>query len=253
MKASSGATRSTGTAGGDAGGGGAPSPTVRKEHDSLVAVLFAGRVATWLIPPARRYGISPMQVTLASFAVTMTAAALIAGRGYGKLAALLVLAGFVLDCLDGQLARATGRASHFGGYVDSLTDFVKVFALVAASTAAFFQLHRSGWSILLGGAALFGYLLCEYHVQLARQLPQRSQRDYEQRAASWKDRLRLGGQKIDLAFAIGEVLMVIAAGAWFRRPGTALFVLALATPVQFLSYSLRFWKHRYSASPDAAR
>ena len=221
---------------------------VLKEHDSLVAALFAGRTARRLIPAARALGLSPTAVTMLSFATTLVAAALVAGRpfaGAGIVAAILVEVGFLLDCLDGQLARATGRASDFGRYVDSLTDLVKVFALVVALTAS----ARAGGAgegvFLLGAAAFFGYLLCEYHVQLVRQMPQRSQAEYETAAAPWKARLRIGEQKVDLAFAIGEVLATIALAAALDRPSAGLAVLAVATPVQYASYAVRFWRHRY--------
>jgi hypothetical protein len=107
--------------------------------------------------------------------------------------------------------------------------------------------HGSGTAVCaLGALAFFGYLLCEYHTQIVRQLPQRSQEEYERQAAPWKSRLMIGGQTIDLAFAIGEVLMTITVALLFGRPGVGLAVLVLITPVQFLSYALRFWKHRYA-------
>lgn len=228
---------------------GAAESEVLKEHDSLIAVLFAGRAARTLVPLADRLGLTPNQITAASFASSLVAAALIAAapRSGEAVAALLIAVSFVLDCLDGQLARATHRVSDFGRYLDSLTDLVKVFVLVAALTLS---ARRSGGDldVVLGTAAFFGYLLCEYHVQLARQMPQRSQADYERRAAPWKESLRVGGQKIDLAFAIGEVLSVIALAAFFERPREGLAVIAIATPVQFLSYSIRFWRHRYSSA-----
>lgn len=226
---------------------------ILKEHDSPVAVLFAGRISSRFVPLARRHHVSPNAVTLASFFATLLAAASIAfaGRAGGIVGAVLIVAGFVLDCLDGQLARATGRTSDFGRYLDSLTDLVKVFALIVALAVA--DAHGGGRSgVLLGSAAFFGYLLCEYHSQIVRSLPQHAQEVYERTAAPWKDRLRIGTQKIDLAFAIGEVLFTVAAGAAIGRPAWALGVIAVLTPVQFLSYTTRFWRHRYDAAGSKA-
>lgn len=221
--------------------------SIVKEHDSVVAAVFAGRTAYRLIPVATSLGLAPLHVTAASFGATLAAAALIArgaGAAEGVIAAILIECGFVLDCLDGQLARATGRASDFGKYVDSLTDLVKVFATISATAWAAARLVDPEAALALGGAALLGYLVCEFHVQVTRQLPQRSQAEYEAHAAPWKRRLRFRGQTIDVAFAIGEVLFTIALGAAVGRPDWALFVLAVATPLQFASYSVRYWRHR---------
>jgi len=219
-----------------------------KGHDSIVAVLFAGRVARWLIPHAARAEVTPNQVTMASLAVTLLAALSIAfgGRIAWVVAAVLIEVGFVLDCLDGQLARATDRTSDFGRYLDSLTDLVKVFALICAMTLALLR-HGEGVAVCaLGALAFFGYLLCEYHTQLVRQFPQRSQEEYERTAAPWKSRLAVGGQSIDLAFAIGEVLAAISISLACGRPGLGLAALVSITPIQFVVYSWRFWRHRYS-------
>src|ERR1051326_1567599 len=88
-----------------------PPPSPLKSHDSIVAVVFSGRVARMLLPYARSSGLSPNQVTLLSLAVTFLAAPFIAfgGPTAWLLAAILVQIGFIGDCLDGQLARATGR------------------------------------------------------------------------------------------------------------------------------------------------
>jgi phosphatidylglycerophosphate synthase len=225
-----------------------PPPSPLKSHDSIVAVLFAGRVSRLLIPVAESVGATPNQVTIASLLATLLAALLVA---FGQptawiIGAILVQAGFVLDCLDGQLARATGKTSDFGRYLDSLTDLVKVFALISAMTVALVR-HGAGIpACLLGALAFFGYLLCEYHVQLTRQLPQRSQDEYERTAAPWKSRLAIGGQKIDVAFGIGEVLMAITVALAFASLRAGLMMLVLVTPVQFASYTLRFWRHRYA-------
>lgn len=218
-----------------------------KSHDSIVAVLFTGRLARVLIPYAERAEVTPNQITMASLAITLLATPFIAlgQRKAWILAAVLVQVGFVLDCLDGQLARATGRTTDFGRYLDSLTDLVKIFSLISAMTVAL--LHHGGGTpaCALGALAFFGYVLCDYHTQLARQLPQRSQEDYEERVTPWKSRLVIGGQRIDLAFAFGEVLMTISVALCLGRIREGLVALLVITPIQFGSYAIRFWGHRY--------
>ncbi len=219
-----------------------------KGHDSIVAVLFSGRVARLLIPYAERIEATPNQVTLASLATALVAVVLIAFGGPSSwiVAEILIQLAFVLDCLDGQLARATGQASDFGRYLDSLTDLVKVFLLISAMTVSMLR-HGGGKAMAaLGALAFFGYLLCEYHTQLVKQFPQRSQEDYQRRAAPWKSWLTIGGQTIDLAFAIGEVMLTITLALFFGNVRNGLLVIVVVMPLQFASYAFRFWRHRYT-------
>ncbi|MGH7820610.1 MAG: CDP-alcohol phosphatidyltransferase family protein [Candidatus Binatia bacterium] len=209
-----------------------------------MAVVFAGRVARWLIPFARRAELTPNQVTSASLAVTL-AAAVITAFGHQTawvVAGLLVQVGFVLDCLDGQLARATGRVTEAGRYFDSVTDPVKVFALISAMTVALLR-HREGTVVCaLGAAAFFAFVLYEQHMQLVRRLPDRAQKEDE--TSRWTSGIRFAGQRIDLVFAIGEVLMTITVGLFFGRLRAALLVLALVLPIQFAVHARRFLRRR---------
>ncbi len=214
-----------------------------KAHDSVVAVLFATRAASALLPLAVRSGISPNALTLLSLALTLVAALAMTAEGAAAavVAAFLIALGFVVDCLDGQLARATSRTSDFGAYLDAMTDLAKVFLLLFASAVAVGEANAAalaGWSFLW-------FALCQHHVHVTKTLPQRAQGDYESEVAPWKARLTAFGQRIDVAFAIGEVLAVLALGALLRRHDFALWLLAIVLPLQFASYAARFWRHRY--------
>ena len=73
----------------------------------------------------------PPAVVLAACCVGLAAAVEIA-RGHFLVAAALVVGKTVLDNADGQLARATGRVSAFGRYLDSESDLLVNAALFAA-------------------------------------------------------------------------------------------------------------------------
>lgn len=79
--------------------------------------------------------VTPNQVTFLSLLVSLlSAATLLLWRdriGLGVAAALVYLA-FVLDCVDGQLARITGKTSEVGSYLDFLVDEIKAVTLIAA-------------------------------------------------------------------------------------------------------------------------
>lgn len=89
-----------------------------------------------LLPAARALGpaVPPWAVTLAGLAAGLAAAAALSAGAHGAGLALW-LANRLLDGLDGVLARATGRESDWGGYLDLLADFA-VYAAVPLGVAA---------------------------------------------------------------------------------------------------------------------
>lgn len=100
-----------------------------------------GFFTTHLVSPWSRYvarwcarrGLTPNQVTLASLLVALLAAGLCAtGTRPGYVAgAVLLQVSFVLDCVDGQLARYALRFSRNGGWLDALCDRGKEYAVLA--------------------------------------------------------------------------------------------------------------------------
>jgi len=68
-----------------------------------------------------RTGLSPNQVTLLGLLVNLVAAVFV-GFGLFVAGAVAMLAGGVLDLIDGALARATGRATPFGSVLDAVVD-----------------------------------------------------------------------------------------------------------------------------------
>lgn len=110
-----------------------------------------GAEAAWV---AFRLGISPSGVTLLGLALFLVAAALFVtlARGTGPMALCIGLfqLSYALDCADGQLARASGRASSFGGWLDVACDYVRTAALATS---------MSGW-LLLSGLPTMQALAC---------------------------------------------------------------------------------------------
>ncbi|HKP19035.1 MAG TPA: CDP-alcohol phosphatidyltransferase family protein [Gaiellaceae bacterium] len=88
-------------------------------------------VAQLLVLALAPLRIPPPAVVVAATGTGLTAALALA-RGELVLAALLLQAKTVLDNADGQLARATGRISVLGRYLDSESDLLVNAALCAA-------------------------------------------------------------------------------------------------------------------------
>jgi phosphatidylglycerophosphate synthase len=119
-----------------------------------------GLARRWLLlcyPIARRLtGIPPIVLTgcglVVSAGVPVCAAA---GGHWPFLGAVLVVAGGVLDNLDGAVAALTGRASGFGAVVDSVADRISD----SAGLLALWYLGAPGWLV---GVAAFGTAVQEY-------------------------------------------------------------------------------------------
>lgn len=103
-----------------------------------------------------RAGVPPNAVTLLGGAAGIAGATRLGTATEGVhvvVAAALLLLAYSLDCADGQLARATQRASPQGAWLDVTVDGVVIAFL---STSLSHALHSDGvsspWSFLLAGA-----------------------------------------------------------------------------------------------------
>lgn len=77
--------------------------------------------------------VTPNQVTYVSASLSFAGGAAFGTRLF-VLGALLTLAGSITDCVDGDLARASGRASKSGSYLDHVFDRWTDAALVVGLT-----------------------------------------------------------------------------------------------------------------------
>jgi CDP-diacylglycerol--glycerol-3-phosphate 3-phosphatidyltransferase len=77
------------------------------------------------------------------------------------LGAALFAVGSILDILDGALARAGGKTTPFGGFLDSTTDRVGE-AFMLGAIALVFARDGHDWAIALAFASLTGSFLVSY-------------------------------------------------------------------------------------------
>jgi phosphatidylglycerophosphate synthase len=94
-------------------------------------------------------GWSPNAVTAVSLVLGLVAAVLVATglRWAWALAAVLLLAALVVDCVDGEIARFTRRFSPLGAFLDAVGDRVKEYAVVAAVAAVAVRDGQPGWPL----------------------------------------------------------------------------------------------------------
>ncbi|MGP3955497.1 CDP-alcohol phosphatidyltransferase family protein [Nonomuraea sp. 3N208] len=105
--------------------------TAVKQNDGFFATFCVSTWSRYLIKPAVKLKLTPNTVTGVSVALALLAAVWFsAGTQGGRLlGALLFYLSFVLDCLDGQLARYTRTFSPLGAWADGMADRFKEYAV----------------------------------------------------------------------------------------------------------------------------
>jgi CDP-diacylglycerol--glycerol-3-phosphate 3-phosphatidyltransferase len=131
--------------------GTAPSQDLRTRvrHLGEPVALFFGRL-----------GLTPNALTLLGFLITVAGAAL-AAAGLWLAAGIVVFLGGAFDLFDGALARATGRASKVGAFLDSIFDrwgeSVVYIGIVIGCLNAGFQLGAGLAAVAMSEAFLVSY------------------------------------------------------------------------------------------------
>jgi len=115
-----------------------------------------------LVRLAQRLGVTPNRVTVIGFVVVALAAVLVA---MGQLLAgtIVLVAGSLLDAVDGALVRATGGSTPFGGFLDSTLDRAAEAILYAGLIIYFLRVDADPiWPVALALAALCGSFMVSY-------------------------------------------------------------------------------------------
>ena len=107
-----------------------------------------------------RTGVTPNTLTVMGFLVSVAAGVLIA-KEYFLVGGLVTLFAGAFDLLDGPLARATGRTSKFGGFLDSTLDRLSESA-VLAGILAYYAFNDGTWESLLAFGCFVGSVMVSY-------------------------------------------------------------------------------------------
>jgi phosphatidylglycerophosphate synthase len=124
--------------------------TTEKKRDAWWTVLLVDPVATPLVRwTAMWTRVTPNQITWLALLLGLGAAGCFAVGSWGWLlaGAALYHLSFVLDCMDGKLARLTGTGSVFGAWLDYVFDRVRVLACAVALMGG--QYARTGQVVYL--------------------------------------------------------------------------------------------------------
>ncbi|MGH4032196.1 CDP-alcohol phosphatidyltransferase family protein [Actinomycetota bacterium Odt1-20B] len=117
----------------------------QKKRDAWWTVLLVDPVATPLVRlTAMRTRITPNQITWGAFLLGLGSAACFAFGDWKwlVLGAVIYHLSFILDCMDGKVARLTGTGSVFGAWLDFVFDRIRVMVCGVALMGG--QYERTG-------------------------------------------------------------------------------------------------------------
>ncbi|MFF0366828.1 DUF5941 domain-containing protein [Micromonospora sp. NPDC005087] len=128
-----------------------------KEKDDFFSTYFVSTWSPYVVRVAARLRLTPTGVTVISVLFALAAAVLfgVGGRPALVSGAVLLYLGFVLDCVDGQLARYTRHFSAWGGWLDTMADRAKEYLVYAG--LGFGVSHAglgNGWALAIAAMTL---------------------------------------------------------------------------------------------------
>jgi phosphatidylglycerophosphate synthase len=179
---------------------------------------------------ALRAGLRPNEVTVTSLVVALVAAALFARgeRGTTLAAAALLQVSLVIDCVDGEVARYTGRFTAVGAWLDGVGDRLKEYSVYAGLAA--------GYGAWAPAAALLVIQVYRHHVDFGfaalradaddpegGRVAALSKRTNERPALMWAKRV--------LIMPIGERWLLISVVSVLAGGRTALWTLIVTCSI----------------------
>jgi phosphatidylglycerophosphate synthase len=125
--------------------------------DYPLTILIINPVNIRLARLAGRTSITPNQLTIISCMIAVVSACCMASVNPAVQAAggILLLISFLIDCLDGDLARLKGLKSPLGAMLDPILDRIGEFAVITGmAIGGWRETGNPGW--LIGGIILAG-------------------------------------------------------------------------------------------------
>lgn len=181
---------------------------------------LAQRISKFPTRLLAKTGISPNALTVFGF-LTALGVAWVLSTGRFFLGGFLVLLSGSIDFLDGALARATGRSTLFGAFLDSTLDRFSD-AVLLLGLLAYYAGQGSYHQILLIGAAMMGSLVTSYTRARAEGL-------------GLKDEVGL--------FTRTERIILLAIGLISNQMIVVLWIIAVLSNLTALQRLFYVWRH----------
>jgi phosphatidylinositol phosphate synthase len=108
-----------------------------------------------------RLGLTPNALTLIGFAITAVGAVLVGAQAW-VIGGIVVFVGGVFDMFDGTLARATGKASKFGAFMDSTFDKAGEILVFLGCIYALAESNVGSVPVLVAAGAMGAAIMVSY-------------------------------------------------------------------------------------------
>lgn len=171
--------------------------------------------------------------------------------------AILLPIAYILDCLDGQLARATKQMSALGDYLDKTLDVLKIYIITGLLSFAVYRETQDILAIYLGFTACF-FFNYRYYIKLETMFSATNKdQDYlAKSSAKRKELYKQFGEQYNMwsktlfgkikvflhknrAFVFvdeAEFVVFTSVAALLGRPEIALWAFAISQPI------IAFWR-----------
>lgn len=215
------------------------------------ADLFLPKIANKLIPLALLVpGLTPNHITIISFILYVLASffTFISFPYHLYLTAILLPIAYILDCLDGQLARTKKLSSPIGDYLDKTLDVLKIYILTLSLSLSEYFKTADSFYFILGFTACFGFNF-RYYIkletmfsaiskdkdyldkcrQLRYELYEKLDNQYKQLSKTILGKLKVFWLNNRILFFIDEAefVLITSIAAIFNRLDIALWIFAI--------------------------
>ncbi len=135
-----------------------------KPNDGPVARYINRPVSVWMSRYLVRTFVTPNQISVFSFLLSIVAAVLFAVGGYPVLAigGLLAQIASVIDGCDGEIARLKFQGSRYGGWFDAVLDRYGDAFMLFGLTWHVFTVGGDGLTLFVGFMAIIGSFMNSY-------------------------------------------------------------------------------------------
>ena len=133
-------------------------------EDGYVSTYLNRPVSTRLSARLVATGITPNQITVISFLISLVGAGFLAAGQYafGLVGGLLVQLASIIDGCDGEIARLKHMSSARGAWLDTVLDRYADVAIALGVTYAFATAHPGPLAWILGFLTACGFILASY-------------------------------------------------------------------------------------------
>jgi phosphatidylglycerophosphate synthase len=187
------------------------------EHrdEGLVATLLIRKISNRMTKYVARTNITPNQITFISFLIGVIAAYFISSGVWRDLiiGGILVLLSYIIDNVDGEIARLKGLGSAKGAFIDNSLDRIKEGIIFFAISMAFYAQTQNYLAWVFGFIAFFSVVATNTVIEGAGKLDKTALRSMHGKFFLIKKLKKFGIKQSFFTLGVDAQLFIISLGA----------------------------------------